>query len=341
MVGAAVLLLGCASTKRNVDEATGGQTEVGGNAVEDGQAGAVGTGGKGPVLGDSPAEACMAFELAACERREACGSPPTYNCLLETRGCPDLAFFPGSTLTAVGLKTCANAWADLSCARVLAGELPACVTPGTLPEGDACLYASQCESLYCEPGDVACGACASGPPPELARPGQGEACKIELSCSRGLYCGGPENDLTCLPFSKRGEVCDDYRFCDPSLYCSLEGVCLLGPGDAEECALSNTKPQQYYVCGKSFECDESVSPPRCRKSGQLGTRCRFSEQCAEGLLCDCPAGANCVSTTCLTARFVGESCADLDSVCHPSFVCRDGTCAPSGVQGDFSSMCLP
>src|SRR6188768_2746583 len=85
------------------------RANMAGAATAGGTVGASGASGgsAGLLLGDSPTEACIAYVLAQCLRRQECQGDPSQSCFLNASACPDLMFSNGSTRTVSSLKACA------------------------------------------------------------------------------------------------------------------------------------------------------------------------------------------------------------------------------------------
>lgn len=244
-----------------------GSNATGGAAGASTSAGGGGSGGSfGVVLGDTPGEACIAYALAVCSRREECLGRAGANCVGATLGCPDLTFSPGATRTVEGLKACAQTYATLPCDQANTDVLPPCVTPGTKARGEECRYSSQCAGLSCSGGsecgtcgvlahagescaeaDVECasgtscdtvtGKCLASTPVVQTPPGANEACTPGTSCVQDYYCqadgsGGGK----CVPHAKATESCATLP-CIRGTYCATNQTCTVVPGVNQPCGL--------------------------------------------------------------------------------------------------------
>ena len=286
-------LAGCSAGGSGGNPATGGGAHASaGAAGTSGGSGGVGNGGSAgtssagvaglsaaggstlPPLGDSAAEACIAYAVASCERRDFCASGNTNGCLGVTWQCPDLVSSAGSTRTPAGLKACAESYKTYSCDLINAGTLPPCVTPGTRKRGEACLYPSQCESLDCEfHGD--CGLCAveAADGEDCSAPDVG--CKDKSTCESGKcvhYGSTPTPGKSLGDACKMGDYCKD-GVCDGT-------TCKPLPALGESC-------MQTYNCANDGTCDTKGF--LCRKLPATGEPCLLDisgdYRCAEGLLC--------------------------------------------------------
>lgn len=326
--GVLLLALGCGGTEKPGNPAaTGGQGAGGTNPGSAGSSAsssgngsggiAVGASGNGAggsgapknpigvVLGDSPAEACIAYAWAVCSRREECrgtSEGSIYNCTSATLGCPDLSLSPGATRTVEVLKACAATYVALPCEEVRAEKLPACVTPGTRMRGEDCLFASQCSSLSCAQAD-SCGQCG-------VRAAKGESCaQFDVECEVGTTCN-VETDL-CeppLPFVDTtpgpNEACVPNTGCKPGSYCKTDGlgggVCAAQAKTNESCAEAPCAFGDYCAAADSI----------CREYPLPGLPCGLDR--SGSLICDgrgiCEAAAGATSGTCKPMPKAGEPC---------------------------------
>ncbi|HSC89265.1 MAG TPA: hypothetical protein VLC09_18410 [Polyangiaceae bacterium] len=194
---------------------TGGTTATGGTTSN-------GTGGTASN-DDDPSSllvACMRYVEAICTRRHVClGVPVPGNCADEGRSvCPDALFSEGSLRTLESVNACAKEWETFSCDSALHSEIPACAVPGTVADGQQCVFWSQCASGACSTGVASCGTCmpraepggdctasicvdreecvsgtcqevaayTSPYPPSSVIPGEGQTCTG--TCAEGLAC---------------------------------------------------------------------------------------------------------------------------------------------------------
>jgi hypothetical protein len=307
----------------------GGSGVVGGNLSSGGSAGTSGSGGSsnpiGVVLGDTPAEACIAYGWAVCSRREACrvGSPGVANCTSLTLSCPDLSFSPGATRTVAVLKECAATYATLACDQVRTDKLPSCVTPGTRMRGEECAFASQCNSLSCSlvnnPG--LCGSCG-------VRAAKGESCaQADVECEFGTECN-PNTGLCDSPLivdSLPGlnQACVPSTSCKPGYYCKGDGagggLCAAQPNANESCADAPCASGNY--CSPDSVCKPYPLP---------GQPCGVDK--SGSLTCDgrgfCDAAPGSTSGTCKAAPKVGEPC--IPNPLNPD----NGYCVTAGLHCD-------
>ena len=127
VVAALLLTLACGTSDKDPSQGSAGQA-AGGTAHGGASNAGMNTGGNGAgqagkggspagaggtlMLGNSPAEACIAYGLAVCSRQVQCSNVslevwPVPSCIAVTYECPDLSFSPGATRTVAGLLACA------------------------------------------------------------------------------------------------------------------------------------------------------------------------------------------------------------------------------------------
>lgn len=330
---------GSSSTSGSANGDAGGS--VGGSAAA-GQSmgGSVGGGAGGSnasTVGDTPAEACIAYARAVCGRLVECQGLSPSACDYAVTDCPDVYFSPGSTRTVAGLKACALDYGALSCAEVLTRKPLACTTPGTRQAGEACTYASQCASLSCSAQLDQCGMCV-----DVA--GEGEACSPDgLDCDSGLTCvagkcapdpgdapaepGQPCGQRTicqggfckagiCRPLGDDGASCASSRDCKPGLFCDAGLVCHPPAAMGEPCVEETATPYRHCQ-GGACRVTAPPAPGTCGAYAQLGEDCLLhiadyviSVDCAPGS--HCGAGAKC------------EANRDLGSACEYDLECKTG-----------------
>lgn len=342
-LGVLLLALGCGGTdKPGKSGAPGGQNAGGttGSAGSSSTSSGNGSGGAGtntsgsspggsggtsnPIgvtLGNTPAEACIAYAWAVCSRREECRGYDAgfYNCTTATLSCPDVTFSPGATRTAEVLQECAKTYATLACDLVRVEKLPSCVTPGTRARGEECSFASQCSSLSCAGSDT-CGTCGvratkgescaqadvecevgttCNTDTDLCEtptviqnptPGANEACVPDVGCVAGYYCkldglGGG----TCTPEAKANESCAQTP-CAYGSYCAPDSVCKPYPSAGQPCGMD--KSGEFVCTNSTCEVAAGVMSGTCKPFPKLGEPCLTtagnpdSGYCTDGLHCD-------------------------------------------------------
>jgi hypothetical protein len=286
------------SASGNASGASGGPVSGGGSAAAGASSNPIGV-----VLGDTPAEACIAYAWAVCSRRAACqtGNEAILNCTGSTLSCPDLALSPGATRTAAVLKECAATYATLPCDQVDAEKLPSCVTPGTRVRGEECAFASQCSSLSCSfaISGGPCGSCGVGA-------AKGESCaEVDVECEVGTTCNTAnhicESSVDLLPGAN--QACVPEGLCQLGYYCQGDGagggICRAFANANESCAAAPCASGNY--CSPDSLCKSYPLP---------GQPCGLDS--AGSLTCDgrgfCEAAPGSTSGTCKAAPKAGEPC---------------------------------
>jgi hypothetical protein len=343
---------------------TSGASSMGGSTSAAGTA----NGGSAGTSGNSLTEACIAYAVALCERRNECEGTTQNDasCLNTSYACPDVVTSSGSTRTVAVLQACALAYRTFACDDMLAGKLPDCVTPGTLPQDAPCKYASQCSTLDCKTGGMPCGVCAQ-------MVGEGESCAApnidclpEMTCDGGQCVKRPTQgpqalpgkpcvgycvpDYYCEPTSKlctayptAGMSCETLQTCAGTAYCTPDThMCQPLPGKDEPCGLTPLGQPTY--CGHDLTCDISKTPAICTPLGAPGADCTGLGQsaCQSELRCLCPygtpAGMPCMQS-CYAVSLGNQPCDDVTSQCHPGFTCTAGKCVPRDSQGLLPADC--
>lgn len=280
--------------------------------------------------------------------------------------CPDVLFSSGSQLTVAGVIECADVWAQASCEKLDKFEWPTCGLPrGALAPGEACRFATQCNTGYCltelsHPDNPECGVCFT--PLQ-----EGEPCEYYGSCDEGLECRGlctryPEFGIA------EGLPCERYGSCAFPNFCitfseDVAPICRLRPVAGEPCPIAGFCANEAF-CNEQHLCQDDV---------ELGWPCTSDEMCVEGTFCDagtclplrglglpcnaeenwaqgnCEVGASCVCdvevcsldlATCLEVRRVGETCGGATQRCDTGSRCQDGRCVAIGLQG-LAAQCPP
>jgi hypothetical protein len=325
-LGVALLAFGCGQAEKPArTSANGGQSVAGestgtagsavsGNGGSNGGAATAGSaaggssepGGSvssiGVVLGDTPAEACIAYAWASCSRANQCRAVNGINCTSATLGCPDLLFSPGATRTPQILKECAQVYAALPCEQVRTGALPACVTSGTRARGEECIHASQCTSISCTAAS-GCGTCG-------VRANEGDSCAGgDVECPVGIKCNS--DTLRCEnpvfpPTPADGEACIPGSSCQFDSFCKEDGLggatCTAKGKANDSCAQAPCSFGTY--CGPDLVCKQTPA---------LGQACGFEGSglsgCDGRFQCQVAPGAN--SGTCVPLPKAGEPCVQL------------------------------
>lgn len=355
----------------------GANTSGGRRPVTDGngEAGAPGEGGSaGQSVDAAQYAACAEYIVAQCERRASCGETLSEaTCIaVGLPLCPDLLFSAGSRVSIDAVARCAQAYRDADCDDINRGSYPECeYEPGTIKEGSACAFSTQCETLACgaysqndcgvclpvlEEGDECSsgkGICPNGtmctgtcePARPMNLPG-GSACEVTFQCEGGFVCrASDEGGRTCQPFLDLGEPCAGSWECREG-HCDAETKkCTPSAPVGARCSEDGWGYQRG--CAGDAVCDELAQPRRCVERVGPGESCwlRVGDSnprgnCQAGLDCVC-LDATCGERECRFLRQVGQSCADPDTACVTGTVCRDGVCESTGSQGLFEAACSP
>ena len=365
-------LLACGTSGTSVPTPAGGAMDGGSGSGGGGAGGGAGTfndagnvtGGSGAAggtspLGDTLAEACIAYALAVCRRNSECFGGNGDDCLGATWRCPDLTSSPGSTRTVEGLKECAETYETLPCDQVEAAILPPCVTPGELAQGDACLFSSQCSTLSCklDPG-TGCGKCArqagigescaaddvvcaagsiceaqecvamTSPPEVGSLAGPNEPCDLLYGCVEDYYCPTGTLSPVCTASPMAGEACVPLTICSTDTYCVEnalgERVCTPRPGLGEPCALALDSPiEEPYICQEDLLCSYTSSTVgTCLPLPQAGEPCNIPP--SNPTYGRCEGGLHCNFAVdppvCGGLGRAGEAC-EIDGDCEQDLRC--------------------
>jgi hypothetical protein len=349
-----------AGSSSTAGSSSGGAASTAGssNAGSAGSSAGSGSGGlSGLNLGNSQTEACMAYVLAVCGRQAQCHGSSSSHCLSVTLGCPDLTSSPGSTRTVEGLQACAKTYSTLPCEQVDADELPACVTPGTLPLGNACAFNSQCQSLSCG-GEESCGfcvpsaregepcssttgiclgnlACEGGKCTKLpgTTPGGdlkdvGGTCASHTDCKPELHC---YNGSTCAAYPTLGESCSVARTCHNDSYCELDGLtCKAHPALGQPCGVDGFTGQAAYCAGEARCSRTSKGVGTCVELPVVGQACLIDPETQLPEYLSCSLTARCDVTQgpprCAALASKGQACdATRDCATGLNCLCPDGT----------------
>lgn len=334
------------------------------------------SGGAGGASGGtvSATEACLEYVRAQQVRRAECQGGRAEEALAPFYfydQCPDAFFSDGSTRTTEGTLSCAETWKTFPCDQLNAGRLPACVTDGTRPAGEACLYGSQCASGDCHRvGALTCGACSTRVAPGAVCDDDGLICPDGYRCEAGTCLENPlmptpvrellpanaecgasslpciddhtcrsddQNVQRCLPPLPLGEACSSIKnYCEVFLYCSSDERCEMRPAEGEPCGRDVLSTP---VCGHFLECDMAdPAGPTCRTPPPRS--CSMdAPSCPQGERC-C-LGPECATPICLEIKQPRESCADPRTTCIAGTECRGGWCEPVELQGLFDQLCMP
>jgi hypothetical protein len=260
----------------------------------------------------SEAEACFDYATSYCMRLVECdGSPPEVaasSCAHVGDLCPDLAFADGSTRSVETLVECAELFPSFDCEALLRGDFPDCITPGTRQAGDACVFASQCESLTCSSASIdECGEC-------LRIAGPDDDCNEPLtSCPAMSEC---LEDGTCLNYQDA-----------PA---STDSAAPMAPSPAED-----GQPCSMPADCSSYFCDQQVTPAVCRHQPLLGEDCKQTRACGDdGSYCELQG------TVCSARPLEGEPCGT-DAFTGQTLWCAIGLVCAQTSESEGSCVKLP
>lgn len=360
--------------------AENGGSTAGGRSGASGGNGDAGKGGAGSsaaagmsgTSGVSPAEACITYAVAFCQRSLECAGDPiseaeAYAC---ASNCPDVMFAPGSTRTVDGLLSCAQEVTALSCEDHNAAHYPPCVSAGTKPLGEPCVYNSQCASLLCKVAG-ACGVCVRPVGVGEDCSGDDVGCSADLSCRNGVCEAQGNPDVHDF-----GEPCADITECDQlNGHCNEQtGLCERYPGEGESCEALNACQAAFYckgpekICTLLPELDEPCGNdvrsllPAC-KSGLACTVWEVSDDvsgtCVEPYEVEAgdscfPRAARCVESSCrcddstcsdahcVAPLLLGDACAAAGTEkCVSPLTCTGGVCTAPEYGNDYETTCMP
>lgn len=265
-------------------------------------------------------QACNAYVVAAGQRETVCYGvvPETNRDAIEARElqvCVLESDAPGSNVTPPFWDSCATLASDYcqgySCP----------VPPGNRENGQPCLEADQCASLWCKGTIVVgpsgavlddaaqCGACAArllvGEPCDVAT----DACESGLSCFQGA----------CRATGQQGAPCVQWSDCSSPWVCRSNGVC--GPvlGLGATCTASTD-------CATDEGCDAQTNVCVSIVFAQALAACDGNVNRCESGLCDVEPGAS--SGFCPQVLPDGSPCNPDDSstVCDLYAACFAGVC---------------
>jgi hypothetical protein len=288
--------------------------------------------------GPSRARACTDQAQAHCARFAACSASSLqahYGTLAScesryTENCLNALSAPGTSRTTTEVEACAQAYPNWACNDFLDtfNAPSACkLAGGTLANGKACAFPSQCVSAFCAvtPGS-ACGTCAIAP-------ALGDSCAALTACKQGIFCAS--DTQKCALFATAGQPCGVGAACGAGLWCVGENATT---GAAGVC--------QTAIASLGAACETAADEAGCDRDAALSCNTR-TKQCAAlalaaasapcgtvgGQITPCLDNASCSTTipgatgTCVAAAADGASC-DVASGpgCGELARCVNGTC---------------
>lgn len=278
---------------------------------------------------DAGASGCDAFLNAFCIQTEKCetagfrqdwyGTVPKCVEQLQPSCAAELAA-PGTATTEQTMNACAKALMLQSCAGFLTAPPAACLTPGTLANGAACEFPTQCASTYCAASGF-CGTCQ----PRVAAGAQcvPVADPRYVACESGLVCEYSGSSSKCSTPLQAGATCDSsfMHQCTPPLTC-LQGLCSPALAiDAGPCNLDSD-------CAGGAYCSVAFQATMCRMPTYQppGAPCNFQQGMPCGAGASCLAGDAAATTgNCVAVAANGGPCGS-DSDCPVPGLCTSGAC---------------
>jgi hypothetical protein len=238
---------------------------------------------------------------------------------------------PGTKVTRNGLKQCATAVPSASCEALFDSSVPQCAFAGTLADGAACVFPTQCKSLGCiRTLGAACGTC--GPLKNA-----GALCN-DGECEAGLNCAGATGSAqgVCATVGAENASCDPRSPCSSQFAC-VNGKCTKPLAEASNCMVADG-PDKVPCDGRDgLYCrPNALGNPMgtCTKYllATTGEKCGVSLTPIEFRLCT--SQSTCIGATfenppvlgiCRALIPDGAPCMK-DVPCIFPAICRDGKC---------------
>jgi hypothetical protein len=280
---------------------------------------------------DMPAEApphfdrhCAEYAQNFCARYLACASyrvnqlfGTVERCRARVKISCDNLDLPSSNWPSAA---CAEGYKTISCDNFRNNFDPvACLTQGSLRNGDTCADETQCESRRCvTPAGKRCGRCD-------ARRLMGEPCLSDGSCLPGLVCPPPNTKRLCVVPGTLGAACDPDHPCQVQLTCRDSKCEALG-GEGTPCRDPTTG---HFDCdvfaGLGCNYNPGTGQGVCRHFTVEANTCRTM---ADGTFEICADSGFCSpgSRTCVFAAEDGEACAEDGPLCRPPALCIENKC---------------
>ncbi|MBS2030664.1 MAG: hypothetical protein JST54_22360 [Deltaproteobacteria bacterium] len=342
MVGLGALCLACSGSSSSSSSSSGGSGSAGTTSTTSTTTGgSSGSGGSSGTSGSvTAAQACTDYANAFCTKYSTCVGTTYFDAVIgsvadcNTRVnllCTNSLAATGSGITPSLAETCVAAYSATTCEQALDHDPPAACQfpPGTVQNGAACAFASQCASLNCVvPDGGGCGNCApagaigdscssddgcpygstclAGTCSSFA--GDGGACGAGVAaCPFRYSCSGSAGAQQCLPWlTSAGTGCGDGGFnqdCDftAGLFCDpVHHVCnSIDFADAgDPCGFSYFPADggdSYVACSGGSQCVGASYPTLGTCTSQIAD----GQPCAtDGGTASCQLGASCVNGTC-------------------------------------------
>lgn len=253
---------------------------------------------------------------ATCEQYVRCGQMPDAATCTAVQGDTDLtlqlltdAVMGRVTYDEAGARACVEAVRILTCDSLAATQknlAAACAKMfvGTIPEGGACLFSTECagggtcNTAMCMGGGSCClGVCEKKP----AAVAVGADCTTN-PCVESAYCDSSAMPAVCKPRKDNGDACD------------AQGQCKEG----QRCDVNGSLPTCYLLSDRGKACNPALDAGGCirkddychptdRKCVALpgaGQPCTEKGECMDYAYCD-------ASKTCIKRPVEGEACSDM------------------------------
>jgi hypothetical protein len=267
--------------------------------------------------GPSVDKACSDSAYARCTRAQACsptgvqlryGDVTTCETVMKAN-CVAILAAPGTGSTPSSSEACSQAIPNWDCADYLQTQNPPpeCVqATGSIANGAACAYPSQCQSGFCAiaPG-APCGACTTAPQ-------VGDSCAQLTSCGQTLICNAISS--TCFAPPATGASCAPGQGCVPGSEClgsstttGAAGTCVPAV-ESLGAACSNTTA----LCDSFSGLTCNLQSDKCVASqlGTAGQACNFVA--SQNVVVQCGGGGRCITSgtqsTCTAASTIGGPC---------------------------------
>jgi hypothetical protein len=219
---------------------------------------------------------------------------------------------PGVTWPSAPFDRCAAALKELRCDVWLATKKlpPACVTPGTYPDGAACAVPDQCAGGFCDATDErGCGTCQKSPR-------SGDLCVQGRFCDTGYYCNRTVQPPRCYERKSSFARCDADEECARGLYCDTRvRSCDVESYSKQSCTRdAECSADEGWACDPSTQTCAPIVP---------STSCRLPRN---GTVAVCKAGLYCAANgDCLPLVADGGACKASKECLWPA-TCMEGTC---------------
>lgn len=278
-------------------------------------------------------DACRTMAEASCDLYLRC-APHFARTTLGDRGrcvattssdCHARVTARGSLADSADLGRCTAELAKASCDAPFSADEGCASPPGTLAEGEPCMFGTQCATKHCARGrETTCGKCA----PE---PRNGDPCSAERACSMRHFCfEGRCREVAklrgaCAADGVAGApACADHASC-------YEGRCIRGAKEGEPCGtLEAPGPPCDSLAG--LHCDVIVR--KCQKIDVVGAGKRCGPLIPGQADCDVDSVCDVNAWVCVAKKKLGEPCTG-------SIFCASGACTGNVCIDPYAVACSP